>query len=135
MTLLLSLFFISLLSITIMFGRKLALVRNKEIMIMEQENIILEIPFVGEIKQLTVKKIKRYGYVSLVTTIRMYFRSKNLAKVKYEDLKTKLRKLHSSKAPEGTTEKEVSRFLKVVSDYKHKIRRIKTQIEEEEEIK
>ncbi len=117
-----------------MFGRKLNLVRNGEIEINESINTALEIPYIAEIKQITVKKVKRFGYIGLVTSIRLYFRSTNLVKAKYQDLKTKMKNVQKTNAVEGTTEKEVSRFLKVVSDYKHKIRRIKHQIKEEEKI-
>lgn len=134
MTIIISLFFISLTVITVMFGRKLNLVRNGEIEINESINTALEIPYIAEIKQITVKKVKRFGYIGLVTSIRLYFRSTNLVKAKYQDLKTKMKNVQKTNAVEGTTEKEVSRFLKVVSDYKHKIRRIKHQIKEEEKI-
>jgi hypothetical protein len=134
MTLLLSLFFISLISITIMFGRKLAMIKEGGEIIENNQNT-LEVPYVAEIKHITVRKVRRFGYVGLVTTIRLYFRSKNLIKTKYEDLKTKMKQVHKNEMLEGTNKKEMSRFLKVMSDYKNKVRRIKHQIEEEEKIK
>ena len=134
MTLLLSLFFISLICLTIMFGRKLAMIKGNGIEIVEEHSAI-EIPYVAEIRHLTFKKIKRLGYVSLVTTIRLYFRSKNTVVSKYEDLKKKMKQVHKSEIAEGTNQKEVSRFLKTMSDYKNKIRKIKTQIKEEESLK
>ena len=118
---------------TIMFGRKLALVRNGSTEKIERENIVIT-PYLIEVKHITIKKIKKYSYVGLVTTIRLYFRSSNLLKTKYEELKTKIKNSNIVKNREGINEKEVSGFLKTVSEYKNKIRKIKHQIKEEENL-
>ena len=133
MTILVSLFLISFITIIIIFGRKLSLIQSQNINIVEKEHTTLKIPYVLEIKQITVERLKKYGYLILVTTIRIYFRSLNLLKRKYKELKTKI---DSSKGEAPSVKKqEVSGFLKGISDYKNKIRKIKHDIKEEEGLK
>ena len=134
MYILLSLFLISLIALTIMFSRKLVLLKNQGIQIEHVEGVILELPFVKEIKHLTIRQLKRYGYIGVVTSIRLYFRGVNLAKVEYNKIKEKLSSVDKSKWINDIEKREVNKFLKVVSNYKHKIRQIKHQIKEEENI-
>ena len=133
MTILLSFFFISLISFSIMFERRLALLKSQDMYEIEKKHSTLEVPYMLEIKDITIKGVKKVGYVSIVTTIRLYFRSINFLKYRYEKLKA-ITKNVNREAKNGT-EKEVSKFLKVVSDYKYKIRKIKHQIKEEEKMK
>lgn len=128
MTYLLLIFFISFLSITVMFGRKLSLVKNGKIK--EASTLSPETYYTEKIKHLTLKKIKQYGYAGLVIIMRLYFRSKNLLKSKYEELKNRIKKIGENKTE--VREEDASKFLKVVSDYKQKIRNLKHQIKEEE---
>ena len=117
-----------------MFSRKLVLLKNQGIQIEQVEGVILELPFVKEIKHLTIRQLKRYGYIGVVTSIRLYFRGVNLAKVEYNKIKEKLSSVDKSKWINDIEKREVNKFLKVVSNYKHKIRQIKHQIKEEENI-
>lgn len=127
---LLALFFISLSGIAFMIGRKMLVLQDAQI---EQgEEIFLEVPYIEEWKHLTVKGAKRHSYLALVATIRLYVRSSNFIKDKYEKILTEIenkRKEHIVKRGK----KEVSRFLKTVSDYKRKVREIKHRVAEEEE--
>ena len=134
MALLISLFLISLAGLAVMFSRKLALLKNQDAASLEKEHPPLEIPYVVEIRHLTVRKIKKYGYVGLVTVIRLYFRSTNILKAKDKKLKEKIENLHKHEIKNGSEKQEVNRFLKIISDYKHKIRKIKHQIQEEESL-
>lgn len=127
---LLALFFISLFGIAFMIGRKLLALEN--VPIEPEEEIFFEIPYVEEWKHLTVKGVKKHGYNGLVTVIRLYVRSSNFLKNKYEKILEEIenkRKEHIIKRGK----KEVSRFLKTVSDYKRKVREIKHRVAEEEE--
>ena len=124
------LFFVSLLGIAFMIGRKLLALEN--VPIEPKEEIFLEIPYIEEWQHLTAKNIKKHGYDALVGTIRLYVRSSNFIKNKYENIITEIenkRKEHIIKRGK----KEVSRFLKTVSDYKRKVREIKHRVVEEEE--
>jgi hypothetical protein len=127
---LLTLFFVSLFGIAFMIGRKLLILQDTQGG--TEEEIFLEIPYIEEWKHLTIKGVRKHSYNGLVTIIRLYVRSSNFIKNKYEKIITEIdkkRKEHIIKR----SKKEVSRFLKTVSDYKHKIREIKHRVAEEEE--
>lgn len=127
---LLTIFFVSLFGIAFMIGRKLLILEDVSIGEQEEE-IFLEVPYIEEWKHLTMKGVKRHSYLALVATIRFYVRSSNFIKEKYEKILTEIRnkrKEHLVKRGE----KEVSKFLKTVSDYKRKIREIKHRVVEEE---
>lgn len=139
MYILLILFFIALLGIGILIGRKLLLLRNGEVMIIESEYAHPFVPDLEKIKEATAKHTKKFGYVALVATIRVYLRSANLIKSTSKNIKDKIKNLinkiinkNTGKMPE---KREVSKFLKMVSDYKYKIRNIKHRIHEEEGMK
>ena len=128
---LLTIFFISLFGITFMIGRKLLVLEDTQGK--THEEIFLEIPYMEKWKHLTIDSIKKHSYLGLVAAIRLYVRSTNFTKNKYEKILTEIenkRKEHIIKR----SKKEVSRFLKTVSDYKSKIREIKEKVKEEEGI-
>lgn len=127
---LLTLFFISIIGITIMIGRKLLMLQNGKIL--QKEEFVFKAPDFEALKHLAIKKTKKHGYNILVTTIRLYFRSGNILKNKYQDIKTRIKDAYEKKSRRSQEEKEVSRFLKTISEYKHKIRELKHRIKEEE---
>jgi hypothetical protein len=127
----LTLFFVSLLGIIFMVGRKLAVLQDTQVL--KKEEFFLKTQFLNEWKHLTIKNIKKHGYVGLVTTIRFYVLSINFLKNKYQAIKIKIKNIRGKKL--NTEEKrEVSGFLKMISEYKQKIREIKHQIKEEENL-
>ena len=139
MSFLLILFFASLLGITIMIGRKLILLRNQPMMIVEEKNLF-QSPNLGEIRYIFIRKTKAYVYVVIVSTIRLSIRSSKLLKHTYKKVKNKIKNITNkhikhNKEEETKKEKEVSSFLKKISEYKHKIRKIKNQVIEEEKEK
>jgi len=129
MYILLTLFFISLIGIIFMIGRKLFLLKNGQILVQEENSF--RTPHLEEWKNLAIKNIKKHGYIGLVVTIRYYVRGTNLLKNKYQEVKTKIKE-KSSKGIDHE-KKEISKFLKVISEYKQKIRKIKHKIKEEED--
>ena len=129
MYILLTLFFISLISIIFMIGRRLVLLRAGHTMI--AEGIVFEIPHLKKIKHITVTNFKKYGHKSVVETLRFYIRGTNLLKNKYQEIKIKINTFGQATHKNGE-KKEISKFLKVIGDYKHKIRKIKEKIHEEE---
>ena len=135
MSLILILFFVSLSGIIIMIGRKLVLLRNGQSFSEDSGNgrVLFEVPYIREIRHVTIKNLKKYGHVSLVMTLRFYIRSNNFLKNKYEETKIRIRKM-TKKGPDVSLQIEVeeNKFLKMISDYKHKIREIKKKINEEE---
>lgn len=132
MYILLILFFASLLSIIFIIGRKLFLIRNGQVVI--REETVLKLPEAEKIKDFILENLKKYGHLGLVEIIRFYVKTINFSKKKYEEIKTKIKNKNILKdLNENTVEKvEVSKFLKMISEYKHKIKEIKHKIHEEE---
>ncbi|MEX2028947.1 MAG: hypothetical protein WD963_00490 [Candidatus Paceibacterota bacterium] len=121
------LFFISLFGIVFMIARKLTLLKKEKVLIsLNNEEVLLEIPHLEKMKHHTFETIKKYGHLGLVTVLRWYIKFSNLLKNKYEEIKIK-----RQQAGDGE-KKETSKFLKMISGYKHKIRKIKQKIHEEE---
>ena len=131
---LLILFFTSLLSIIIMIGRKLVLQKSGQ---MTDNNTAEEIPFgihhLQKIKHLTIANIKKYEHIVLVETLRLYVKTMNLLKNKYQAIKIKIRNIKTRNHANGE-KKEISKFLKIIGDYKNRIREIKHKIKKEENL-
>ena len=124
------LFFASLLAIAAMFWRKLFLLQNGRIQSGAQtaSEAPTETPFLERAKTFAVQNLKKYEHIILVETLRFYIRFSNFAKDRYLRIKrTILRKRI------GHEKKEISKFLKIVAEYKHRIRDIKHKIVKEEE--
>jgi len=138
MSLPLILFFVSLAGITILIGKKLVLLKKAQ-----NQNIIIEensfkMPDIEEVRHVTTKHIRKFGYVALVLTLRSYIRSSNFLKKTsrqvYEKAKDKLNKSKDRFIGDSKDKREVSKFLKMISEYKQKINKIKHKIKEEENI-
>jgi hypothetical protein len=129
MTTLLILFFLSLTGISFMIGKKLIFL--KEGNITHIDAIPKLIPDLETIKYTISKKTKKGGYLATVTVLRLYIQSSNLFKYIYNKTKEKIEEIKKN-VENNTEQKEASKFLKMISDYKYKVRNIKRQIEEEE---
>ena len=128
------LFFLSLAGIITMIWRELILVRNGQVAVAQHSH-----PFVPElqkIKHLTFKNIKRFGYLAFFVTFRFFIKSSNFIKTKGKILLKELKKKLSKNKIENEIiqKKEVSKYLRVISEYRQKIRKIKHKIKEEEGI-
>ena len=131
MYLLLILFFGSLVGITFMVSRKL-MIPQEGVLVHHNEYITRE--SYEEWKHSAVKNIKKYSYLALVGTIRFYIHSLNFIKKQYEAVKSKATNMIQKRVKNNGVSTEPSKFLKMISDYKHKIRKIKHQIKEEENL-
>lgn len=131
MYILLILFFTSLISIIIMIGRKYAILEHEQVL--NHEEVLFELPYLKEIKYVTAKSVKKHGYAGLVGIMRIYLRSTNFLKEKYKEIKIKIENRRKINQINGE-KKEISKFLKVIADYKHKIREIKHKIKKEENL-
>ncbi|OGI95318.1 hypothetical protein A2917_02000 [Candidatus Nomurabacteria bacterium RIFCSPLOWO2_01_FULL_42_17] len=129
--LLLILFFASLVAIIIMIGRKLAVIEHEQIL--NHEEVLFEIPNLEKVKHFTIRNLKKYGHAGLVGTMRLYLKSKNFLRNKYEQIKIKINKISNETHVNGE-KREISKFLKVIGDYKHKIREIQHKIKKEENL-
>ncbi len=116
-----------------MIGRKLLELQNGEIVgVAENNSPSLR---AEELKNILVQSLKRAGHVVLVETIRLYVRVSNFLKQVYQEVKIKIESMRSKNGTGEATEKQENKFLKMVSEYKHKIRTIKHKIKKEEEEK
>jgi hypothetical protein len=116
----------------VLLAKKLILLRNG--MIVEEDKLIIELPNGTKLKNITIEISKRMGHLLLVEVLRIYVKSSNVAKNKFQEIKERLTKPktdhhhgHHTASPNG-----VSKFLQMMSEYKHKIRTIKERIHEEE---
>lgn len=132
MYILLILFFASLVGIIIMISQKLALIKNSDTVVIEE--ITIEFPNLQEWKISAIQNVKKYGRIGLISILRFYFRSKNIVKGQYQELRKKIKALYKKETEHVEQKVEVSKFLKMVSEYKQKIREIKHQIHEEENL-
>ncbi len=133
MNILLTLFILSLLSITVMIGKKVTQIRKGAIVTEVDEEILFEIPYIEEVRAITERGVRKYGYMALVITIRAYFRSANLVKHTYKISKRKIKDAITKRMNrEVEIDPESSKFLNTISEYKDKIQNIKHRIREEE---
>jgi hypothetical protein len=120
-----------------MLKRKLALVASGHSFV-RIEHAHPFVPDLQKIKHVAKKNAKKVGYISLFLILKFFIKSSNLIKTKskilIKELKKKFRKNKENYADELIEKKEVSKYLKVISEYKDKIRKMKDVIKEEEGI-
>ena len=137
MPIILTLFFLSLSGIIYMIGNKLIVLQKEGLEV--GEHVKINTPDLQDIKVIVVKNTKKYSFILLVLTLRFSVKSTHFIKTKSKEIKEKIiikiKKITTSKK-HGTPEqqKEISGFLKTISDYKKKVKRIKHKIKEEEGI-
>jgi hypothetical protein len=136
MTVFLILFFVSLVGISFMLIRKVSFVRGHVTPPLQ----ILDHPFIPDIetvKNITSTHAKKIGFLTLILLIRYYVKISIWLRVKYEVIKMRVKNFRSKKNENGEviTEAEENAFLKMMSEYKHRIREIKACIHEEEKTK
>lgn len=119
--------------IAVMIGNKLILIKKGQAGNIEE--IPLKVPNLDEVRKFSVHRSRKYGYIVLVMTIRVYIKISNFLKKAYKSIKLKINKLIRKYFPGKIAEpkeKQISKFLKMISEYKNKIKRLKEKIEEEE---
>ena len=130
---LLILFFGSLFGITFIIGRRLAKIQSGHVFTYREKSLE-EVDHLEVLKNITIQSIRYLSYKGLVETIRLYVKTANFLKKHYQNIENKLKERHERRLSKNGAEKtEPNKFLKMVSDYKHKIRKIKRQIKKEEE--
>lgn len=135
MNIFLILFLISLLGILFILRRKTVMLRKG--VITPEGEFPWKVPETEEVKYLASKNLRKIGYIVLVIIIHAYLKSSDLIKESYHGVRNKLKKIINKRnlKPENRENKEVSGFLKMVSEYKEKVRKIKNKIREEENLK
>lgn len=129
--LLLILFFASLISIIVMIGRRLVLLKKEGVTV--EEKITFEVPNLEKFKYHTIAGIKKCERIALVEILRLYLKGTNFLKNKYQVLKIKIQSFRKVRHLESQ-KKEISKFLKVIGDYKRRIREITHKIKREEDL-
>jgi len=114
-----------------MIGRKLAVLEHEQISHNHESSF--ELPFLKEAKHLTFKNIKKYEHLILVTVLTLYVRFSNVLKNKYKEIKTKVYNKMKQGRISGE-KKEISKFLRIMGNYKNKIREIKHRIKKGEDL-
>lgn len=131
----LSLFFISIAGLVLMIGRKLYLVRNGEVG--GGKHFHFFVFDLIRVRQLAKNGVRRYGYIMLVFILRSNVKISNMVKLQFEkavlNIENMLTRKSRSSSGENQKPAEVSGFLKMVSEYKRKVRRIKNRISTEED--
>ena len=133
------LFFFSLAVITIMIVRKLSLLSNIEGHHHNSylgEILILDMLDFDKLKKLTIKNGKKMGHTTIWVTLRIYLISSNFVNKKRKEIVVKVKNRLNRNRHNSITEekKEVSKYIKMISEYRQKIRKIKHKIKEEEGI-
>jgi len=115
-----------------MIGRKLFLLRKNPTIF--EDRILVEYPNLNELRHIVIKKSSEYGYIILVEIIRFSIRTSKALRHHYKTTKKRVHKIINKRhvQKEESTPKDVSSFLKKVSEYKRKIKKIKNQVIEEE---
>jgi len=122
---------LSLLGIITMVGRKLALIRNGyTVKISHFHPFVLDLE---KIKYLTFKNTKKFGYKSLFASVKFFVKFSNFIKIKSKVFMRKFQ--NNNSLDKVANKKEVSKYLKIISEYRYKIREMKDKIKEEEGIK
>ncbi len=126
-------FILSLVGIIVMIGRKLVVVRNGQTLVVEHSHPF--IPDLQKMKHLTFKGAKKLSFIIIFIVLKSFIKSSNFVKTKskllYQILKNKFKK---NKPLEETEKKEVSKYLRVISEYRYKIRQMKHRIKADEGI-
>ena len=128
MNLFIVLFFVSLLGIIIMLGRKLRVLGNGQAFPTEQA-ALPSLRF-EETRGFILKIVKRLGYFLLVESIRVYVKLADAVKKTWMKLRARFEKIATPGSESAI--KPPSKFLKTIADYKRKVRKIKEQVKEEE---
>jgi len=109
------------------------MLRKGEIQMKERKEFI-EAQYLEELKGATVDNLKKVSYHGLVIFIRLYVRASSAIKGWWDNLKNQIKNLYKKNSKGLPEEKqEINKFLKMIGDYKRKVREIKHRIRREEE--
>lgn len=119
----------------VLLGRKVTLLRSGADQI-NGDGFHPLLPDMLRVREWSKQGLKKYGYLLLAVVMRVYFRLVNFLKSRYEASKSaisaKFNKGANGIPTDGVSQPEASGFMKMMSDYKHKIRNLKHRIKEEE---
>ena len=122
-------FFVSLLAIVYMLGRKFMALSRASSPAGEDDAIVIN-PDLESIQYIAVKNLKKYGYVLMLVSLRLSLRTGKWIKDKWYIILSRFQSNRDMESTDG--EKEISNFLQNISDYKKKIKEMKEKIKREE---
>jgi len=123
------LFFASLLGIIFMLGWKLHALDGLPV---TEPVAPFPMPRFDDLGDRTLKILRRLGYLCLVASIRFYVKISLWLKNKYTQMQVKLAERHQKSGDDTASPKISNKFLRVITESKRKISRIKAEIKEEE---
>ena len=129
------LFLISLISISFILIKRASFLRSQEILIDHTQPIL---PDLKEVRYVVLKNAKRYTIILIAIILRGSIRTSIFVKQKSKEFASKFKKqvttLKNKAYHPKHTEKiqKENNFLKAMSEYKTKIKKLKQQIIEEE---
>ena len=132
MSLFLVLFFISAMGLSILIGRKMYVLRHTEVHVPKDLDFTIDVPDFEDVKHVFITKSRRYGYVALVITIRLYVIGTHAAKQNIRKLTQLIKDRVHKRQIKPKAQKPENKFLKRITEYKNKIERIKDRIKTEE---
>jgi len=137
MYLFLILFFVSLLGIAFMIGRKiLVLGGGIHHHHLREEDFLSEVLDVEKVKHTAVKNFRQFLHLTVWTTLRLYIISVHLIKKTWKEIVDKIKEKMNrhKKAEKEATTAEPSKYLNMISEYREKLRKMKHRIKQEEGI-
>jgi hypothetical protein len=129
---LLILFLVSLLGIMVMIGRKHLLIQKG--VVFEEKGWTPDPEYFEDLKVKTMKKLGRLGFILLVILVRVYVKVSDVLKEEYRRSLEKVRNVQFKSSDDGAIKIKVqkeNKILKMASQYKKKIRRIKDRVRKE----
>jgi len=133
------LFFVSLLAIIVMIGRKFLLLKNAsgEEALQAGSTFISGVVNFDKIKHTTTENLKKMEHNLIWTIVKTYLLSKNFINKKRKEIAEKIKKKLNKRFHKNNIQeekKEISGYIKIISEYRQKIKHIKHKIKEEEGI-
>ena len=133
------LFFISLAAIILLIGRKLSLVKNNinELEEHHEAGVFIASVFdLDQIKHSLLLSLKRFIHALIWVILRFYLLFSNFINIKRKELAQRIKARLNKNRQQNIAEekKEVSKYIKVISEYREKIRHMKHRIKEQEGI-
>jgi hypothetical protein len=121
-----------------MIGRKLLLLNNtgEHHTHHENEMFISGLLDSNKIKHTLIENLKKIEHALIWVILRTYLLSRNFINTKRKEIALQIKEWLSKHRKEHIVEekKEVSKYIKVISEYRQKIKHIKHKIKEEEGI-
>ncbi len=117
-----------------MIGRKLVLIRNRDIYVAAEVLSQQIAPDVNKVKPFVVNVSKNLIKIAVFIILKIYVKMVNFLKVKYSEFRIKIAAMgRGNEGQTGFLRTETNKFLKTIAEYKNRVSRMKESIHREEE--